>query len=244
MITEFPRHVHESLKYYVYIYSDPRDGKPFYVGKGMGNRAFSHLRDDSESEKVRRIKEILNDGVEPTIEILVHGIADEETAMRIEASVIDLIGIDKLTNAVRGYESRSYGRMNLDQILATYDVRKAEIVDPVILININRTFRFGMQPIELYDATRSAWVVGDRKDQAKYALAVYQSVVQEVYEIAAWLRKGSTLKAKEPEQAHGPGEDRWEFVGRIAEPKIRDRYRYRDVSEYVGGQNPIRYVGF
>lgn len=31
------------LGYYVYLYIDPRDGQPFYVGKGQGERALSHL---------------------------------------------------------------------------------------------------------------------------------------------------------------------------------------------------------
>ena len=33
----------EALGFYVYLYTDPRNEKPFYVGKGKGNRAFSHL---------------------------------------------------------------------------------------------------------------------------------------------------------------------------------------------------------
>mgnify|MGYP000848093553 CR=1 FL=1 len=44
--------IHE-LKYYVYIYSHPITDEIFYVGKGKGNRAFSHLEDKSESEKVQ-----------------------------------------------------------------------------------------------------------------------------------------------------------------------------------------------
>jgi hypothetical protein len=50
--------VSEILKSYVYIYIDPRNGEPFYIGKGQGNRVFTHLDDQSESEKVVKIIEI------------------------------------------------------------------------------------------------------------------------------------------------------------------------------------------
>jgi len=39
----------QSLKYYVYAYFDPRNHQPFYVGKGKGNRVFTHLKDTSET---------------------------------------------------------------------------------------------------------------------------------------------------------------------------------------------------
>ena len=41
----FPKEVIDKLKYYVYLYSDPRDDKIFYVGKGKNNRVFQHLKD-------------------------------------------------------------------------------------------------------------------------------------------------------------------------------------------------------
>jgi hypothetical protein len=66
-------------------------------------------------------------------------------------------------------------------------------------------------------------------------------MIQEVYEIKGWYPNNSTMnsrKADDPEV----DQERWEFVGRIAEPQTRNRYLYRDVSEHVGGQNPIRYV--
>ena len=57
-----------------------------------------------------------------------------------------------------------------EQIVATYSSAKAQVRVPAILININNSFRYGMSQAELYDATRSAWKIGDRKDRAKYAL--------------------------------------------------------------------------
>ena len=41
--------------------------------------------------------------------MLVHGLKDSETAEKVEAAVIDLLGVDNLTNQKRGKESRKYG---------------------------------------------------------------------------------------------------------------------------------------
>ena len=59
--------VAETLRYYVYIYVDPRSNDAFYVGKGKGNRAIAHLNDSSDSKKVQRISEIRKMGFEPRI---------------------------------------------------------------------------------------------------------------------------------------------------------------------------------
>ena len=40
----FPNEIHEALGYYVYRLIDPRNGQTFYVGKGKGNRVFSHAK--------------------------------------------------------------------------------------------------------------------------------------------------------------------------------------------------------
>lgn len=37
----------------VYLYIDPRDEQPFYVGKGQGDRALSHLSEEAESRNAR-----------------------------------------------------------------------------------------------------------------------------------------------------------------------------------------------
>lgn len=49
-------------KFYVYILSDPRDGKPFYVGKGKGKRMGAHAFEGGDSAKARKIREITESG--------------------------------------------------------------------------------------------------------------------------------------------------------------------------------------
>ena len=202
---------------------------------------FSHPNDTTENDKTKRIQELKNANLEPIIEILIHGINTDEAVQRIETSIIDLIGIKNLTNIQRGYKSKEYGRMTIDQILSYYNSEKVQINDPVILININKTYKYGISDIELYDATRSAWVVNDNRERAKYALSIYQGIVKEVYEIKGWYLNNSTFNTRKNEELDLET-NRYEFVGRIAPENIRQKYKMKDVSEYVGTQNPVRYV--
>ena len=57
--------------YYVYELTDPRDGSVFYVGKGKGERVYSHVREfkrkskhQSNPIKVARIADIIKSGGE------------------------------------------------------------------------------------------------------------------------------------------------------------------------------------
>lgn len=76
-LRRFSPDVAKSLGYYVYLYLDPDTKEVFYVGKGRGNRAFEHLSDTSESEKVKPIRELKEAGKEPEIEILTHDLKTE-----------------------------------------------------------------------------------------------------------------------------------------------------------------------
>jgi len=230
---KIPPSVAAKLGYYVYVYVDPSDESVFYVGKGKGSRAVAHI----DSSRIRRSK------AAPRVDILAHGLPDERTALAVEMAAIDLIGIRNLANMVRGHGGRQYGRTPLAQLVAQYTKRKAEIKVPAILIRINKLYRFGMTPAELYDATRASWKVGPKKDKARYALAVYDGVVREAYSITGWLPGGTTFAAQnDGREARRP--DRWEFVGTLADDRARKRY----VNTYVGhlfppgAQNPITYV--
>jgi len=87
------------LKACVYVYTDPRTGLPFYIGKGQGNRIFAHLDDKAETDKTAIIAAIRASGLEPRIDILRYGLSDAEAAL-VDAAAIDLVGLRKLTNRV------------------------------------------------------------------------------------------------------------------------------------------------
>ncbi len=148
--------------------------------------------------------------------------------------------MNQLTNAVRGWRTGTYGRMPVEQVQAIYAATEVEIVHPVLLIRINRLFHYGMSPQELYDATRGIWKLGTRRESARYALAVFDGIVHEVYRIRGWYPAGETFSTR----GELEGEGRWEFVGSLAEPEVRDRYRYRSVRSHLprGAQNPVSYV--
>jgi hypothetical protein len=93
MTRRIPPSVQQKLGFYVYLYVDPRDDAVFYVGKGKGIRALSHLSDRSETEKARRIAELRKLGMEPSIEILRYGLTQKE-ALHVEAAAIELLGIE------------------------------------------------------------------------------------------------------------------------------------------------------
>ena len=242
-MTGLSSNITERLKYYVYLYIDPRDDSVFYVGKGKGERALGHLYDVSESAKVQKIRELRLDGLEPRIDILVHGLEDERDALRVEAAVIDLLGKDRLTNRVRGWGSAVVGRSSLQELVTLYDPVPARIEDPVLLIRVNQLYRYGLTGQELYETTRGVWVLGKRREDVRYALAVFRGVVREVYGVERWSPAGST-----PYQTR-PAEDvqiagRWEFTGEVAEPSVREKYLGNNVSAYFAesSQNPVKYV--
>ncbi|XOV74193.1 MAG: hypothetical protein ACFHWZ_11510 [Phycisphaerales bacterium] len=106
-MNRFSAKVTEQLKFYVYLYIDPRTEKVFYIGKGRGNRVFSHLRTQDDSEKTRIISELRDLKLQPRIELLKYGLTEQE-AFLVEATAIDLINVSNLTNAARGHGSR-YG---------------------------------------------------------------------------------------------------------------------------------------
>lgn len=228
--------VAEILKSYVYIYIDPRDRKPFYVGKGQNNRLFSHLEDQSDSEKVERIVQIRAAGMEPQIEILRYGLSDAEAAL-VEAAAIDLIGKQNLTNRIAGHHDSSFGRITSQDVIKMLSAKPVAVRHKAILITINRLYRSNMTDEELYETTRGIWRVAQQKDKVEFALALYQGIVLEVYRIHRWHRAG-TLEYKTRDSSDFENSGRWEFEGSIAED-IRNEYVGFSVGK--GGQNPIRY---
>jgi hypothetical protein len=239
----FPHRAIEALGYYVYLYVDPESGAVFYVGKGQGNRAFSHLADRKETAKARRIARIRRRGQEPRVEILKYGLSEKE-ALLVESTAIDLLDIRKLTNVMRGHGSRHGSRGSADDIAARLCAQPVTVTEPAMLINIRKAFRYGLTVQELYDYTRSAWKLGKRRNGVRYALSVYQGIVREVYLVAGWVRGGGTMRSVSADGRQREFRDRWEFVGKVAEDAVRRKYVGKSVVHYLpaGAQNPVRYV--
>ena len=226
----------KTLGNYVYVYTDPRNEKPFYIGKGQGSRVFDHLHDMRDAKKASTIQAIRDAGTEPVIDILRYGLTRNEATL-VEAAAIDLIGVSRLSNKVAGHHNRSFGRIALKELIQTHAAKPVIVRHRAILITINRLYRSDMSDKELYEATRGVWRIGIRREGAEFGMAVYRGVVREVYRIKDWYPAGTlTYETRDTEDVNLSG--RWEFEGSVAKD-IRDEY----IGYSVGpsSQNPIRY---
>lgn len=237
-ILEFPTSVIEQLGFYVYTLSDPLTNKVFYVGKGTGNRVFAHaheaIESPSEADKIGKIREILARGQAVRYEIARHGMTEAE-ALEVESALIDFIGLADLTNQIAGRHMDARGRMTVAEIISAYQTKSIKIVEPVLLIIVNRLFERNLSAERLYEITRGNWVLGVRRNKAVYAFAVYRGIVREVYMIHSW----SQVQARTPEQKR---QSRWRFAGEVAQ-KLQ-HYVGGSVATYLkpGAQSPVKYV--
>lgn len=231
----------EKLKFYVYALINSKDNKPFYIGKGIGNRIFNHqncaIKDEHSNLKLDTIREIIDSGFEVEHIIIRHGLTEKE-AFEIEASIIDFgnkFGFE-FSNLILGHHSRGKGLMTADEIIRIHNAKPlTQLTDPVIIININKKYVRGNSSNEIYESTKQAWVVGEQKRKVtKYALSEYCGIVIEVFEIKEWY---------EIETPNNKNKNRWGFNGEIAKFEIREKYINKSLAhtKKKGAANPIKY---
>lgn len=231
MNIEFSQAVCEKIEHYVYVLKDPRNSQIFYIGKGVGNRVFKHVLGATESsvetDKLNLIREIIKLNLEVEHYILRHGLTKEQ-AFEIESACIDLLGLDILTNSVKGHDSWERGLKTVNEVIQHYDAKAITITEPTIIININKRYIRFMSDIDLYEATKQSWKLGNKKKDARFVIASYHGLVREVYEIENWYKVN----------------DRWGFNGKVANKEIVDKYKNNSLENYIkhGNQNPIRYT--
>ncbi len=142
---------------YVYLLVDPRDSRPFYVGKGQGVRFLSHGRavpaelDDGEGPKAQVIRDLRSAGLEPEIWIARYGLGKEEYTS-VEGALIDLLlsfpvmpagsrarhrplTSGSLTNA-RREAACGHGMVLLDQLVDDFAAPVLVTTEPLLLITL------------------------------------------------------------------------------------------------------------
>ena len=121
-------------------------------------------------------------------------------------------------------------------------LERKDIGENIIAIKINRSYRENMTATELYEVTRGWWKLDIKRAKlAEYVFSVYQNMVKEVYKIYDWLPAGSIPRITLLDETIPA--DRFEFVGEIAEPNIREKYIDKSLANlYRNGEaNPVKY---
>ena len=208
------------LQYYVYILIDSLNDKPFYIGKGNGNRVFNHvymcLKDeDTISLKYDKIREIGTDKVKYII--IRHGLTENE-ALTIESSCIDLLQYLQypLANLQSGNKSLYKGLMSVEEVNNIYAAEALnKMGSDCMLIKINRSYdniRRKNHKIptseDIYNATKGVWTMKiDNAKKYKYVLSVYKGLVVEVFEVEDWYteKRGYTSSKIKHGNAKRPG---------------------------------------
>lgn len=239
-MNNFTPEVTKALKYYIYLLVDPRDSACFYVGKGVGDRCFSHVKHpEGDGEKATRIREIQAQGLAVDIYIARFGIDEEKQAYEIEATLIDVFNAFEhsllkpksklLTNIQGGHHSSLLGLASVEEINRIYSAEPIRVKHSVVAVKVDRAISEGKGT---YEAARKAWRLSlHRANQTSYLLAVNRGIIEGVYE-GAW-------------EVSNEGIGRIEFKGSPAPQEIQDYYlgkKLPDSCNLKGAQNPARYI--
>jgi hypothetical protein len=220
MNMKFSKATKEKLGFYVYALVDPRNDKIFYVGKASANnRAFDHLKTSKdENRKLNLIRDIRNSGhSDPRVDILRYGLT-EDSVFQVEAAIIDSLGLENLTNEVRGH-GIGFGRIlarDIERLHGSKPISISKIGQECIAFFISKTYSPTLSEQSLYDCTRQFWYEISEEtrnsESIKIALSVVDNVVVRVYGIESWFPAGSTFSSR---KFKNKSDNRWEFVGNI-----------------------------
>jgi hypothetical protein len=193
---EFTQETIEAIGSYVYALIDPRKSEShssriFYVGKGVGNRCFSHAEAETRwkagepNPKLGLIREIRKaTGKPPPVSIIAHRLTEGE-AHRLEAALISTLQTD--CNLVRGKYADDYYLTTAElEGRHSCPLHESELGHRVLLVNLNGGDELPSYPdTEPEDFPRRVlmyWPLSDRNaDQVEYIIGVYRQVTRIVF---------------------------------------------------------------
>ncbi len=183
--------------YYVYALIDPRTNQVFYIGKGTDNRIFAHEIESgkspkSEKDKLKKIRDIENSGLDVKRIIINWGLTEDE-AFASESSLINLmkyLSNDALTNIVSGHHVHETLSVEEFELLYGAECLKPEdIQHNILIIKINKLYRRDMTAKEIYDVVRGQWRASlktIKQKRIKYVFGVYNQLIVAVYKPDEW----------------------------------------------------------
>ena len=228
----------EVLRSYVYLLVDPRTGRPFFAGRGKGDRCFHHVAaasarpDGRDYPALDRIREITRGGREVRIDILRYGLTPEEARLS-EVVAREALGLPA-DDSRRSEDPQRAPAGSLDARLAP--PVKIKRGHRVVLLRLGRGYRPGLTGEALDELAHvprriaPRWTDPTSPRSPRWALAVADDVVRAAYRIDAW------------EPAEG-ADGRYSFVG-PHDPGLERRYVGGSVAAYLGSasQNPVTFV--
>lgn len=163
--------------FYVYALKDPRTkpAKPFYIGKGTGNRAWEHQINIDESEKGMTIRGIHDEGLS-VIHTVISDNLTEQQALKIEAELISAFGIRKygglLTNKVRPNSENIAKRLKINVPEGCYE--KAQMGLAILSSAVLELAKANAEGIKNSDAAKYLGLQSDygggSKDYLSYSI--------------------------------------------------------------------------
>ena len=196
---KFSNNTVAELKSYVYGLKYPNTARNyFYIGKGTGNRVFSHVNQKIKSgikdPKFDVIQSLKKQGG-PEIDIIRHGLTNEQ-ALLLEATLIDVFGVKQITNKVKGVDSGKYGIMSLKNIEANYKGKDFDADISAVCFKINQAWHKDMTEEHLYNKVRGNWALNiNRAKKAEYGIGVCDGVIRGIYKICNWERGRSSTRS-------------------------------------------------
>lgn len=205
----------ERLRHYVYRLVDPKTNVTFYVGKGIGNRAYQHIeeaRAGGSGDKCERIREIIGASHAPVVIVHRHGM-DAATAIEVEAALIEAYRLTELVNVVSGHGIER-GAELASELEGVFGL-PAEITTSAILLKIDQQWEPGLSAAQIYARTRRYWNANPetRQSPPTHAFTVARGLIREVYRIQKWETFRADHMPDDPDRL--PGFDERAPIGRL-----------------------------